>query len=94
MIVWPMLVMGVGCLESLWLPTKKFLANIGKECMVGSVLVAKGHSGHVEYTLSVDIGCMVVSPNRVRQTVDTVTSSGSKMRLDGQGCTSIGKGGW
>ena len=40
-----------------------------------------------------DIGCTVVSPNRVRQTVDTVTSSGSKMRLEGQGCTSIGKGG-
>ena len=27
--------MGVGCLESLWLPTKKFLADVGKGCIVG-----------------------------------------------------------
>ena len=26
---------GVGCPESLWLPTKKYLANVGKGCMVG-----------------------------------------------------------
>ena len=55
---------------------------------------ADRNPGHVEYTLSVDIGCTVVSPNIVHQTVDTATSSGSKMRLEGQGFTSIGKRGW